>query len=162
MPFVVSGQAGIDLTKTTTVPQHTLGTSVTTTDGGVFEYCKALSTISQYDAVLIDGNQAGVPITTTNAAEATGVSRVGVAQVSIASNSYGWIQRSGKMIVNVLANCNDFVNLFTTGTAGKLDDATISASLLLGIRTVASTTTASAVSAVAAAPLQVGWYSNPA
>jgi len=162
MAFVVSGQAGIDLTKTTTVPQHTLGTRVDTTGGGVFEYVKALSTISQYDAVLIDGNTAAVPITTTNSAAGTGPKAVGVAQVSIASASYGWVQRTGKMQVNVLADCNDFVALFTTGTAGKLDDATVSAQLVLSLNTVTSTSTASAVSALAGSLMSIFPFANPA
>lgn len=162
MAFVVSGQVGIDLTKTTTVPQHTLGTRVTTTDGGVFEYCKALSTVSQYDAVVIDADNAAAPATTTNTAEGTGVSRIGVSQVSIASASYGWVQRAGKMVVNVAAGCQDFVQLFTSAAAGVLDDATISAGAILGLRTVTSTSTASAVTAVAGQDIVRSWYSNPA
>ena len=136
-----------------------LGTTVTGTDGSIFEYVFALSALSQYNAVGIDSDGNASNLTTTLAAT---VKRVGVAQISIAVSSYGWVQRSGKMIVNVLANCNDFVALFTTSTPGALDDSTISECLVLGINTYASTTTASAVSAVGAALLQIFPFANPA
>ena len=159
MVFVVSGQVGIDLTQTTTVPQHTLGTTVQTTDGGLFEYVQVLSAVAQYNTVVINADNKASNATTTNAAE---VKRVGVAQVSIALSSFGWVQRQGKAIVNVAAGCQDFVALFTTGTPGVLDDATVSEALVLGINTVTSTSTASAVTAIIGSPAQIFPFANPA
>jgi hypothetical protein len=50
---------------------------------------------------------------------------VGVAQVAIASGAYGWVQIAGAcQNITVLASCAPNVDLFTTATAGALDDAT--------------------------------------
>lgn len=139
--------------------QYALGTTVLGTDGSLWEYVQALSVISAFNAVCIDADGKASNLTTTNAAE---VRRVGVAQISIAVSGFGWVQRSGKMRVNVLANCQDFVPLFTTATPGALDDVTVSEALVLGINTVTSTTTASAMTAIGASPAQIFPFANPA
>ena len=159
MPVITTPIVTQSLTQYADNPVTQLGTTVTGTDGSIFEYVFALSALSQYNAVGIDSSGNASNLTTTLAAT---VKRVGVAQISIAVSSYGWVQRSGKMSVNVLADCNDFVALFTTATPGKLDDATISEALVLGLNTYASTSTASAVSAVGASPLQIFPFANPA
>lgn len=136
-----------------------LGTTVTATDGAIFEYVQVLSAVSAGNAVGIDESGKASNLTTTLAAT---VKRVGVAQISIAVSCFGWVQRSGKMQVRVLADCQDFVALFTTATPGSLDDATVSECLVLGLNTYASTSTASTVSAVGASPLQIFPFANPA
>jgi len=118
-----------------------------------------LSAIAAYNAVCIDDAGNASNLTTTNAAS---YKKVGVAQISIAVSNYGWIQRQGKMGVNVAANCQDFVALFTTATPGVLDDVTVSECLVLGLNTYSSTVTASNVSALGAAPLQIFPFANPA
>lgn len=143
----------------TSTAQFALGTMVTGTDGAIFEYVQALSAISTYNAVAIDQDGKCSNLTTTNAAELKGV---GVAQISIAVSNYGWVQRSGKMRVNVAANCQDFVALFTTGTPGVVDDVTVSEALVLGLNTYSSTVTASNVTAVGASLLQIFPFANPA
>ena len=140
-------------------PVTQLGTTVTGTDGSIFEYVFALSAISQYNAVGIDSDGRASNLTTTLAAT---VKRVGVAQISIAVSTYGWVQRSGQMRVNVAQACQDFVALFTTATPGVLDDATISECLVLGMNLVNSTSTASAVTGIGASPLQIFPFANPA
>lgn len=159
MPIIVTPIVTGSLDAYTDEAKTQLGTTVTGTDGSIFEYVFALSALSAYNAVGIDSSGNASNLTTTLAAT---VKRVGVAQISIAVSTYGWVQRSGKMSVNVLADCNDFVALFTTATPGKLDDATISECLVLGLNTYASTSTASTVSAVGAAPLQIFPFANPA
>lgn len=159
MPVIVTPVVTPSLTSYTSEPTMQLGTTVMGTDGSLFEYGQALSAISGYNAVGIDESGKFSNLTTTLAAT---VKRVGVAQISIAVSCYGFVQRMGKMSVNVLADCNDFVALFTTATPGKLDDATISEALVLGLNTYASTSTASTVSALGAAPLQIFPFANPA
>lgn len=159
MPIITTPIVTAPLTGYTDNAVTQKGTAVTATDGAIFEYVFALSALSQYNAVCIDADGNASNLTTTNAAE---VKRVGVAQVSIATSTYGWVQRSGKMNVNVLADCADFVALFTTATPGKLDDATISERLVLGINLVTSTNTVAAITAIGAAPLQIFPFANPA
>lgn len=160
MPAVITSSVlGVDLNNYSSTALFAKGTTVLGTDGSLFEYVNTLSAIAAYNAVVIDQNNDASNLTTTNAAE---IRRVGVAQISIAVSSFGWVQRSGRMLVNVAANCQDFVPLFTTATAGVVDDITVSEALILGLNSYSSTVTASAVTAVAAAPLQIFPYANPA
>lgn len=159
MAIITGSLIGANPTVYTSTAQFALGTMTTGTDGAVFEYVQALSAISTYNAVCIDQDGKASNLTTTNAAE---VKAVGVAQISIAVSNYGWVQRAGKMRVNVAANCQDFVALFTTSTPGVVDDVTVSEALVLGLNTYSSTVTASNVTAVGAAMLQIFPFANPA
>jgi len=159
MATVSSSLIGVNLNSYDTDAQFALGTQVLATDGALFQYTQVLSAVAAYNAVCIDDSNKASNLTTTNAASYKGV---GVAQISIAVSCYGWVQRSGKMQVNVAANCQDFVALFTTATPGVLDDVTVSECLVLGLNTYSSTVTASAVSALGAAPLQIFPFANPA
>ena len=156
---ITTSLIGVDLNNYSSTPLFAKGTTVQGTDGSMFEYVNTLSAVAAYNAVCINQDNDASNLTTTNAAE---VRRVGVAQISIAVSCYGWVQRSGKMSVNVAANCQDFVPLFTTATPGVLDDITVSECLVLGLNSYSSTVTASNVTAVGAAPLQIFPFANPA
>lgn len=159
-PVVTSSLIGVNLGNYDAAPGvFSKGTQVFTTQGGLFQYCNVLSAISTYNCVGIDENGDASNITTTLAAT---VFMAGVAQTSIAVSCYGWIQRQGKMIVNVAAQCQDFVPLFTTGTPGVLDDQTISNCLVLGLNIYTSSSNATAATGVCAAPMQIFFYQNPA
>ena len=159
--YVTDGKIGIDLTATyastsagsTTLFPVTPGTTVYTSNNGRYVFARAESDIAQYDCVVFStyGDSASltpviraVPITTTNAA-ALGYSQVGLAQVAITSSYYGWIALNGQNLrVNCLIACNPKVPLYTTATAGKLDDTTVSAGYIQGIVINTSATSASA------------------
>ena len=159
MATVTSSLIGVNLNAYDTTAQFAKGTQVLGTDGSLFQYVNTLSAVAAFNAVCIDDAGDASNLTTTNAAF---YKQIGVAQISIAVSCYGWVQRSGKLQVNVAANCQDFVALFTTATPGVLDDQTISEALVLGLNTYSSTVTASAVSALGAAPLQIFPFANPA
>lgn len=164
MPTVTSSMIGVNLARVdaSSAQMYPLGTQVLSTDGGLFEYVTCLSIISQYNAVVISEIGQVSNLTSTNGGP-TGIGKkLAVAQVSIPVSSYGWVQRQGVMVVNVLADCQDIVPLFTTATPGKLDDVTVSECMVLGLNTVSSTSTASAVTAIGAAPLQIFPFANPA
>lgn len=162
MAFVVDGKIGVDLTKTTTVAQYAAGTVVHTTDGGMYEYCRARSEVSQYAAVAIfEGNS--IRMTETSIVQDAGFAKkVGFAQVSIASGYYGWVARMGKVVCNLSDDCADNVPLFTTATAGYLDDATISNCLVLGVYLPVTASIATALTVLANLPASVTPYTNPA
>lgn len=159
MAVVTSSMIGVDLLNYNSTAQFARGTQVLATDGSLFEYVNTLSAISTYNAVCIDELGNASNLTTTNAAENR---KVGVAQISIAISNFGWVQRSGKMLVNVLTQCQDFVPLFTTATPGNLDDVTVSECLVLGLNTYRSASNGTAVTALGAAPLQIFPFANPA
>ena len=158
--YITDGKIGVDLTATyastsagsTTLFPVTPGTRVNTTNNGVYVFARAESIINQFDAVIMStyADSASstpvlraVPVTTTNAA-ALGYNMVGFAQTAIASSYYGWIGINGILQVNLLVACQPKVPLYTTATAGKLDDATVSAGYIQGIVANTSATSASA------------------
>ena len=157
MTVSTSNLAGVALSYTNTSPSFNVGTAVNLDDGGQAVYVQAASEISQYAAVAVLSNNTAVMLTTTNAATSK---RVGFAQVSIASGSYGWVQTGGVPVVKLAASCNPNVPLFTTGTAGTLDDATVSGGgvgLVAGIVATATASGATAITCVAGFPHVVGY-----
>ena len=153
--FATSGQSGVDISADgTSIAGFAVGTVVNLSDGGQAIYVKALSEISQYACVLVDASAAQMSTTTLAAA----TKRVGFAQCSIASAFYGWVQMGGVPKVNLAANCAPNVPLFTTATAGVLDDATVSAGFIAGTVAKNTISNATAVTVVAGYP-HVSWYS---
>ena len=124
----VSPSLGIDLDGTSTDKEFALGTIVCGTDSSgsyAAEYMYVLSdaNIAQYDAVKIDDDYTIEGLTTTiSGAEPTAV---GVAQVALDGSStsvYGWVVISGSGTVSVSASAAADVKMYTTATAGELDD----------------------------------------
>lgn len=158
--YVTDGKIGIDLTAiyastsagSTSLWPATPGETVITSNNGRYIFARAESDIAQFDCVIFStfADSASltpvpraVPITTTNAA-ALGYSMIGFAQVAITSSYYGWIALSGIVRVSLLIACQPKVPLYTTATAGKLDDTTVSAGYIQGIVANTSATSASA------------------
>ena len=138
------------------------GTTVALDDGGVAVYVQAGSEIAQFEAVAIRVDQTVISLTTAAVAEGTGSTKqVGFAQTSIASGNYGWVQTSGRPKVKLAANCADQVILFTTATAGVLDDATVSASLIAGVVSKTTISNATAITVIVPHGAYVHPFVNP-
>lgn len=121
----LSGVLGVSPSYTTTDLRGALLSKGSDAKGS-WRYVQANGAISQYDAVKIDNDGQAFSITTTiSGVEPTAV---GIAQIAFADNDYGWVWigeggGSGRGIkVNVLADCAADVKLYTTATAGALDD----------------------------------------
>jgi len=149
MSVSTSGVIGVALGNTDTSPQFNVGTTVNLDDGGQAVYVQAASAVAQYDAVSVRFNNTVVPITTTNSANSKAV---GFAQTSIASAAYGWVQIGGKPVVKLAASCLPAVPLYTTATAGTLDDTAVSGGLVAGIVAVTTASGATALTCVAGYP----------
>lgn len=160
MAFVTDGTVGVDLTKLTAGTgasfnqgnEFALGTRVTATDGSNWVYVHAAAAIAQYDCVAIDENFEATPMTKALADAGHGV---GFAQVAFDDNDFGWVavNAPGNITVNVLASCAADVQLYTSGTAGALDDTSASQTLIRGVVLVAAATnTASSREAIAVYP----------
>lgn len=133
---------GVDLTDTPTTASFTLGTKVTTEDGQVYTYVKASAAIAQYDWVGIDEDFQAAPLTKAMADDGW---FVGVAQVAFASADYGWVATQGANLTGkTLASCAADVALYTSATAGALDDTSASQTKIDGVVRVTATTTATA------------------
>ena len=137
------------LTATDTTARVPVGTVVATSDGGQAVYVlSSLSAVSTFNAVVIDETFDVQNLTTTNAG--TKSKCVGFAQVSIATGYYGWVQLSGRPKVNLATNCDDQVPLYTTATAGVLDDATVSGAggMIMGVVSGTTISNATAVTCI--------------
>lgn len=160
MPTSVQSLIGVNLTRVDSTALFPAGTIVNTSDGGQAMYVKSsTSALSTYAAVSISQNGIATMLTTTNGATSP---RVGFAQTSIATSNYGWVQLGGQFLVNVAAQCASSVPLFTTSTAGVLDDATVTAGYVMGLVSQQSISNATAVTALGAAQVHVGRYGGGA
>lgn len=148
MPFSLD-KIGVDLTANslTADSQFSPGTVTKLSDGGEAIYVNAISTIAAFDAVGINAAGGAYPLTTTNSANSK---RIGFAQSAITSSYYGWVQTGGVVKVNLAANCDDNVPLYTTGTGGVLDDAVVSGGLVMGVTSTVTISNATAVTCIAA------------
>lgn len=148
MAYFVKGQIGVDLTVTTAGTGTSsdegglfhLGDTVETNEGQTFQYVHASGAIDQYDFVSIDENNEATALADAGGAAGHGI---GAAQVALADNAFGWVcinAPSGGVRGNILASCvADVGVLYTTATAGHLDDATSGGAIITrGIVSVAS------------------------
>ena len=154
MPHSTDGKLGVKLTETISVTADSrfdIGMQVPASDGADYVYTRAGGTVAAGDVVsiLVDGTVAAITTTTASVGSA-----VGFAQTAIAAGSFGWVALRGPNLqVNVLAACAPEVMLFTTSTAGHLDDATVTLGLVEGVMTqAAATANATAHTAICAYP----------
>lgn len=114
-----------DLSMTTTDQKFKLG-SIYEHQDAVYMYVQANGAIDQYDLVTLDADfQAVAGTTTTSGARPTGC---GIAQLAFADNEYGWVAigpfpETAGIKVNTLTLCAADVKLYTTATAGHVDDS---------------------------------------
>lgn len=137
-----------DLDGVSTTALFKLGTRTFGNDGTEWMYVLASGAIAAYDAVGIDEAFTAAALTK---AMADADFRVGVAQSAFANAEYGWVALAGagsNFKVNVLASCVADAALYTSATAGKLDDDATSQTAINGI--VVVSTNGGATAAVAA------------
>jgi mannose-6-phosphate isomerase-like protein (cupin superfamily) len=142
----VAPSTGIDLDATSTDKVFALGTIVCGTDSSgnysaEYMYVRADEAIDQYDAVKIDDDYECSALTT--AISGVEPTMVGVAQVAAADTEYFWVVISGSGTVSCISSGSAAadVKLYTTATAGFLDDASTSTDLVQGIKLTAANAT---------------------
>lgn len=120
-----------------------VGTRATDYNGREYVFVQSASAIAQYDVVGIphDGSFIAAGLTTTLAPSAQ---EVGVAPAALASGDYGWVQVKGNARISVLGSAVKNIALWTTSTAGAMDDATASNYLVMGLQILSTNPTASA------------------
>lgn len=114
--------------------------------GNRYVFVQASGSIAQYDVVSISST--GIAQAVTKALADTGLP-VGVACATLSSASYGWAQIRGTVSVNVLQTCSSSIALYTSATAGKLDDTTTSQTKIAGIVLTANNTSTATLPIVA-------------
>jgi len=126
--FSTSGALGVDFderiagtgTSLNQSNQFALGTIERGADGTMWMYVHASGAITLYDCVAIDENYEAAAITT---ALAQAGHQVGFAQAAFSDNDFGWVAICGSNIrVRAAAACAPDILLYTSATAGVLDD----------------------------------------
>lgn len=125
------------------------GTTTVLDDGGMAIYVVAKENITQYSAVSIGENFSIRMLETSIAANNRSFA---VAQVSLQSGQYGWVTRGGRFAVRLAVNCAAGAQLYTTSTAGVLDDAVVSNGIIFGCFAITSISTATVATAMAHNP----------
>lgn len=131
MAFVIStplvGAQPIAVTSTTAL--HPLGTTVRAVDPtygeGEFVYMAGVASTAVGDLVAFDQ-------TATIRTLAATRGPVGVAMSANVASQYGWYQVAGQAVVNVAAAVADNALVYSTSTAGNVDDAVVSGSQVDG------------------------------
>lgn len=127
-----------------------LGDVVELHDNRKFVFVSASTSVTSYQVVAIDSTHYVQPATS---ALASAASRLGVAQNNISAGSWGWVQTRGLMTVNALSTCSASAALYTSGTAGSVDDTSTSQVQIGGLVLTGNITAAASTTAVAAVDL---------
>ena len=114
---------GADFTRVYTAAEFELGTCGKDGAGGEFVFCSFAGTTTAKDVVGIDEAYAAAGATNTTAAALLG-QKCGVCQATQTAASWGWVRRKGPETgVNVASSAAANVQIATTTTAGRVDDA---------------------------------------
>ncbi len=124
-----------------------LGDTAEMHDNRRFVFVSASTSVTSYQVVAIDSSHYVQPATS---ALASAASRLGVAQNSISAGSWGWVQTRGLMTVNALSTCSASAALYTSGTAGSVDDTSTSQVKIAGLVITGNITAAASTTAIAA------------
>lgn len=126
MPFVVKDNliGSQDIATVDTVQRHPLGTQVNAYDpvygSAQFVYVKGVANCALGSWLLINQDD-----WSTSLLAANDIGKVGVAMAANVASNYGWAQITGKAVGKVLAGFLDNANVYSTATAGSVDDAVV-------------------------------------
>jgi hypothetical protein len=154
MTFSTDGLIGVNLSSTGTTPIYAVGQLTEVSGGQRWMYVYASSAITQYDYVCIDEDS---KVASGTKALVDAGYAIGFAQVAFAAAEYGWVplEARGNANVRVAASCAADVALYTTASAGVLDDASSSQTQVKGVVIVTAVTAASNSEVIATFPTGV-------
>lgn len=131
-----------DFTNTSSTALFSLGSITWDTNGSMWQYVKGGGTIAQYEYVKVSGDGLfTITSLTTTTNPSTEPASVGCVQVSggFTSSLYGWIFRGyGYHVGKFAASCVQDVKIYTTGTAGVVDDS--ATTLVNGLKLITTIT----------------------
>lgn len=139
MAIQPSGLLGVNFTNRDATAQFALGTKVTGPDGQVFTYVQANGAILVSNFLGIDEDFQAAKLTKAMADDGW---TIGVATAAFADDEYGFVATQGTNLTGtVLSLCAADVALYTSATAGCLDDTSASQTKLDGVVLVAANAT---------------------
>ncbi len=138
MSFTNPGMIGVEIGETHTSARFTPSTYVDQS-GSTYVYIKAHASLTAglvYSYLEASGLTVGGLTQTT---DDTSPISLCIPQIAIASGSFGWaLCGPGNGVVSVLVSCLLDALLYSTTTAGSLDDASASAKVVVGIKLTAT------------------------
>lgn len=172
--YATSPLLGVDITATSSlqsgsatvyVPEYGLGTKVSMSDGGEAIYVKAGAAITAGDVLqvtLSTGSATGITTLLCDANTTTAGQLIAVAHTTLASGQHGWACRYGVPVagINVAASCVRGSPLYTTTTAGQVDDTSSSSHLIAGMELTATATGAAVTAGLCTGPILVSGTVN--
>jgi len=147
--YVSSSKLGVDLNNTSSTQLFNLGEILAASDGSLWQYVVADSTVSAYSVVVV--NQSGtMHMAVLGDVNAGAGNFLAVAQNIFAPSEYGWVPIHGTggaatgFRVKVSASVTLGVNLYLATSSGNISSTAAASATLKGI----ALTTASAVAGV--------------
>lgn len=124
----VTHQIGVQpITEVSSTQQHPLGTRVRAVDRGTnqngegeFVYVKGVASGAAGSFVLISEDDYSTSLLAAN-----DIGQVGILMAALVASTYGWAQVRGKAVGKVAAGFVDNANVYSTATAGTVDDAVV-------------------------------------
>jgi hypothetical protein len=124
MTYTINGKIGADLSGVSSTSGDTLGNSYDANDGSKWVFVQANGELLEGNYVCIDESFQAVKGTKALVDDGHDV---GFAQTDFTDNQYGYVMVKGRPQVKTLTLCAADVALYTTATAGALDDTATSA-----------------------------------
>lgn len=141
---------GVRFTQVDSTALFSPGTMVLDTNGSWWQYVDGGGTIAQYEYVKIstDGLFVATSLTTTTN-PSTEPGQVGCIQAAdgLTTSTYGWVIRNGYHVGKFAASCVQDVKIYTTATAGVMDDS--ATTLVNGLKLITTITGAASAPAFA-------------
>jgi hypothetical protein len=156
MTGIAGPQLGVDFDMVDTVPHYSLGKIEQGMNGAFYQYIKAGAALTRYLVYIIDQTTFTATNALTQTNDDTSPIALGIPQMSggIASASYGWVfVGPGPCQVRALINCAQDVLIYSTATAGKVDDTSASSKVIQGLKV--TTTITAETDALAAASQKI-------
>jgi hypothetical protein len=116
-------RVGIDFTVSDSVQSHELGIEIPSVDGKTYKYIRAGGSIAVGSALQVDTAEGPNDFIPTSAVKQP---VVGVAEVAIADNEFGWVVTKGNVVTKLAGSTAAGAVLGSSGTAGTLATLTVS------------------------------------
>lgn len=136
--------AKIDMNDASNTYGIPLGMRYTDNAGKMFMFVQAGEAITQYMYVSVSATGSATKLTKTNLDTRR---FVGCAQVALTNAYYGWVQIRGAHTGLVKASCAADVKLYSSATAGYIDDDPTSQTAVLGVVLTAARTSSDGIAA---------------
>lgn len=121
MSYNTTPTIGINFSDVGSNPTQVTGVLIDGTDDQTWQYVYAGSALTNGSAVHIGLSNTAQPLTPALAVTA---GDIGFSQATMAAGQHGWVARKGRNLnIMTLTGCAASVALWTTDTAGVLDDA---------------------------------------